>query len=75
VSRSYTINLSPSGWDAALYVITAACDPSMCLDGDDATPPASDSVTLALTAGQTYYIIVDAAQMTGGVGSYSLTVQ
>ena len=76
----YTITYVPT-FDGALYVVTDCGDiPNTCLEASEAqsfNPPWDEVITLTLTAGTTYYIIVDGGIPGGGgvAGTYTLDIQ
>ncbi|MFH2008455.1 MAG: hypothetical protein ABI333_17850 [bacterium] len=77
-SATYQITYVPT-FDGALYVATDCADiDNTCLAGSEAAsqnPPWDEVVSVAMTAGTTYYIFVDGGLAGGGVsGPYTLDV-
>jgi hypothetical protein len=76
VTGSYTITLG--GFDATLYVVTdcANITSTTCLGGvDDCGTTCDEELTLTLTAGTPYYIVVDGWSDTSNVsGPYQLDI-
>lgn len=76
-TADYTITYTPT-FDGALYVVTDCADiPNNCLAASEAAsqnPPWDEVITLTLSAGTTYYIIVDGGIAGGVSGTYSLDV-
>ncbi len=74
----YTITYVPS-FDGALYVVTDCGNiPNTCLEASEAasqTPPWDEVITMTLTAGITYYIILDGGLAAGVSGTYTLDIQ
>jgi hypothetical protein len=67
-----TVSLSPSGWDAALY-LKSSCTAATTLACKDVNGAGgSESHVLPVTQGTEYWIFVDGATST--VGAYTLTV-
>lgn len=78
VTGAYKFTLTPSNFDGALYV-TSNCDDvgTTCLGAVDETcTDCAESVTLNLTAGTTYYAIVDgSSDATNAAGAYTFSVK
>lgn len=79
VTKSYTISLKGQNFDSNLYVITncGSVDTS-CLGADEMVGSnVTETLTLDLVAGSTYYVIVDGWQpfATTVGGQYTLTVE
>ncbi len=78
VTGSYTISLTNAdGFDSNLYVVTDCSDiGASCLGADDQIcSDCTETVVLDLTAGETYFIIVDGYSNNSNVaGAYTLTV-
>ena len=73
----YDVTLT-GAFDSNLYVIADCADPSgSCLAGDeDACTGCTEELTVALTAGQTVYVVVDGWSNTSpGGGTYTLTIE
>ncbi|HEY0883537.1 MAG TPA: hypothetical protein VGD87_18520, partial [Archangium sp.] len=74
-----TATLSPeAGFDAALLLLQPSCGPAQCVrfsDGGGAGVP--EAFSFAVTAGQTYFLVVDNANRENphAWGRFSLTVQ
>jgi len=77
-TTDYTITYVPT-FDGSLYVVTDCGDiPGTCLEASEAAsfnPPWDEVITLTLTAGTTYYIIVDGGIPGGVSGAYTLDIQ
>ncbi|MFC2173381.1 hypothetical protein ACFLU6_12220 [Acidobacteriota bacterium] len=73
--ESIGIVLVPSGWDAALYVITDCADPyNTCLAGSDYIGNFEESIALVnLTQDVEYFIVVDSFDMSSS-GSYTIDI-
>ncbi|MFT7622096.1 MAG: hypothetical protein ACI9WU_001263, partial [Myxococcota bacterium] len=73
-TANYTIELV--GFDAALYVVTDCGDiDNTCVAGEENTISAPESMDIELTAGTTYFIIVDGyGNSSNQSGAYTLTV-
>ena len=72
-----TYHITLSGFDSNLYVVTDCSDVNgSCVGGDEEVGgSATETLTLNLSAGTTYYIIVDGWNNSGNTtGSYTLTV-
>lgn len=76
ITGSYTISLS--GFDVVLYVVTDCTNitSTTCVGGVDSTGASgTETLTLNLTAGTTYYIMVDGYSNSSNLtGSYQLDV-
>ncbi len=76
VTGSYTITLT--GFNSTLYVVTDCSNvDSTCLAGDEScsAPTCAEKVTANLTAGTTYFIIVDGYDNSSNVsGAYTINV-
>ena len=73
-----TYEITLSGFDSNLYVVTDCADVGgSCVGGDEEVGgSATESLELELTGGTTYYIIVDGWNNGGNTaGSYTLTVE
>jgi hypothetical protein len=74
----YTITYVPT-FDGTLYVVTDCGDvATTCLEASEAAsynPPWDEVITLTLTAGTTYYIILDGGVAPGASGAYTLDIQ
>lgn len=79
VTKSYTIELTGQNFDSNLYVITncASVDTSCLGANEQAGSNVTESLTLTLNAGTTYYIIVDGWQPFATIvgGAYTLSVK
>ena len=78
VNGEYQIDLKGSGFDSNLYVVTDCANVgTSCVGGDeDAGGNLTESLALDLTAGTTYYIIVDGWNNTSNTsGAYTLSVE
>lgn len=73
----YLIQVPAATYDTALYLVTDCGDPTGACEGaSDAIGLGSESLAVSLTAGATYYIIVDGWSNASNVaGSYTLTVE
>jgi hypothetical protein len=74
---SYTFKLTGSSFDTTLYVVNdCGMIDSSCLGADDqACTSCTESLTLNLTAGVPYYVIVDGStNATNTTGSYTLDI-
>ncbi|MFT5432134.1 MAG: hypothetical protein ACI9OJ_002832, partial [Myxococcota bacterium] len=74
----YIVALAEAGFDSALYVLTDCADTATTCQGADDQFPGNggESLTLDLTAGTTYYVIVDGWSNGSNVnGTYTLTVE
>ncbi len=69
----YGFTVAPNGWDAAIYVLET-CDPApVCVAGTDVFLASGEEiVTPYLTAGQTYYVVIDGYEA-ADAGPYLLT--
>ncbi|MBI5489781.1 MAG: putative metal-binding motif-containing protein [Deltaproteobacteria bacterium] len=72
-SGTWQIDLIGSSYDTALYVHSGGCPGTQLACDDDSGGAATSLVTVALTAGVTYYIFVD-GYSSGGYGNYTLHV-
>ncbi|MFH1531665.1 MAG: hypothetical protein ABIK09_13145 [Pseudomonadota bacterium] len=75
-TQDYHITLTGANFDSNLYVVSDCGDVNAnCIAGDeDICSNCTEDVTVALTAGATYYIIVDGFSGASNVGAYTLTV-
>ncbi len=77
-TATYTIALTDAGtdFDSALYVVTDCDDiANTCLGGKDATSNGSETLDVALTAGDEVFIIVDGwSTTTNQSGDYELVI-
>ena len=64
---TYVAGVTPTGFDASLYVITNCSDPAgSCVGGsNDRGFAQSESLRVTLNAGTTYFIVVDSPQQNG----------
>ena len=77
-SAKYVITLTGDGFDTNLYVVTNCGDiAGTCLGADDKVGAGvAESLTLALEAGVTAYIVVDGwGNLSDASGAYALTVE
>ena len=72
---NYTITLN-AAYDSNLFVVTDCGDvDNSCVGGDEVVGSGNqESLSLDLSAGTTYYILVDGWSGAGAAGGYSLTV-
>jgi hypothetical protein len=75
---TYDLTATPLGWDLALYV-TSSCDAStavgQCLGGTDVPGNGAETLSLPMTAGVTYFIVVDGLDSGPGYnGQFTLTL-
>lgn len=72
-SGTYTIDVDDQGFIAAAYVVTDCADiANTCIAGDTFTP----SLSIDMTAGTTYYIIVDGgSNFSTQTGPYGIEIQ
>ena len=75
-TNDYAITLTGTAFDSNLYVVSDCGDiDNNCLAGDeDACSNCTEDVTVALTAGETYYVIVDGYAGATNDGPYALTI-
>jgi len=72
----YTVKLKPNNFDSALYIITDCADAgASCMGADEEIGFALEELTVTLTAGTTYYVIVDGyTNLSDQSGSYNLGI-
>ena len=74
-SGSFQVTLTPDNFDSVVYVVTDCADvTNTCLGAAEETGVAAEQLTLSLTSGTTYYVIVDGASDGADAGSYTLAV-
>ncbi len=73
VTGTYNINVTDDRWSSAVYILTDCASSGSCIDQD----PFDPSLQVSLTAGTTYYIVVDSASNPGfrPEGPYNITVE
>jgi hypothetical protein len=74
-----TATLSPVGlWDPSLLLLAPTCAPAACARASNVGGPGvPEALTFAVTAGQTYFLVVDSADgsLPNSSGPFSLIVQ
>jgi hypothetical protein len=78
VSATYNFNLTGTGFDSALYVVTDCSSiNTSCVGAVDLTCSGCvESLSVALTAGTTYFIVVDgSSNVANASGAYSLQIK
>jgi hypothetical protein len=66
--------LTPEGWNSALYLIDGCSGTAGCLGGDDQGGSSIDEATIAITADDTYFLVVDSSSASGA-GCYALQLE
>ncbi len=75
VTGIYTVGIPTASFDSALYVMSDCTDPNACTHSQDGLGSGGEELTLSLTAGTTYTIIVDGfSNLSNTAGTYTFTV-